>query len=129
MELTAEDIKSAPKMVEVLNQMLSTLEQLKQGQANQNQKPSSDQAKPAGSTTQAVPAHGMCDNQECEACAAQGEEIVGKAYAQGAHDTLAQLDQWLILAAGEDARQKIMELAARGKLLYERDQQSVKIVA
>ena len=80
-------------------------------------------------TAQSVPVHGLCDDQGCEPCNAQGQELVTNAFEQGQTAALENMDQWLLMAAGEEMRQKIAELAVRGRALYEASQQGVTIVA
>ena len=73
--------------------------------------------------------HGLCDDQGCGTCNAQGQELVNNAFAEGQTAALENMDQWLLMAAGEEMRQKIAELAVRGRALYEASQQGVTIVA
>ena len=98
-------------------------------QMMKNGKPSSEPS-PGSTTSEQVEArHGLCDNQTCESCVAQGQELVDAAFAQGQVAALENLDQWLIQAGGEAFRQKIVQLAAQGKEAYEQSQQEVRIVA
>ena len=92
--------------------------------------PSPKSADPAPvAAAQKAPAHGLCEGQDCEPCYAQGMELANTAFAEGQTAALENLDQWLLMAAGEEMRQKIAELAARGQALYEASQQGVTIVA
>lgn len=94
-----------------------------------NGKPSSGPLPSSTTSDQVEARHGLCEDQACESCVAQGQELVEAAFAQGQVAALENLDQWLIQAGGEAFRQKIIQLAAQGKEAYEQSQQTVKIVA
>mgnify|MGYP001591350603 CR=1 FL=1 len=92
----------------------------------QNVKPPSE---PSPNSAEAAQVHGLCDDPTCQPCAVHEQEVVDNAYHQGEIDTMERLDQWLILAGGEDLRQRVIQLAARGQQIDAENQQVVKIVA
>ena len=123
----------AAELTQVLSQQLSQVlgpikERLTALEAQmKSAKPSSEPS--PKSTEAAQELHGLCDDTACETCVGQGQEIVDAAFAQGKIAALEDLDQWLIQAGGEDFRQKIIQLAARGKEAWEQSQREVRIVA
>lgn len=125
-ELTQVLSQQLSQVLGPIQQRLTALEdQMKSAKPSKEPSPASSEA------AQDEPEHGpgLCDDQTCQGCLAQGQEIVDAAFAQGKIAALEDLDQWLIQAGGEDFRQKIIELAARGKVAYEQSQQEVRIVA
>lgn len=94
----------------------------------QSVKPSSEPSPDSAKTAQ-TELHGLCQDEACEPCVAQGQELVDGAYHQGQHDMLEVLDTWLLMAGGEEFRQKIVEFLARGQKAHEYSQQGIAINA
>lgn len=118
MPIVEKDLESRETLTKFLNSLEATVEGLK--------------ASSPGKKTelpQAAQAHGLCEDQACKACATQSQELVDAGFAQGQATALENLDQWLLMAGGEELRQKIILMAARGQALYEASQQGVSIVA
>ena len=107
---------------ERLQQMQTEIESLRS-----SEKPSPKSPDPRTAETAQV--HHLCDNQACEPCVAQGQELVDGAYHQGQHDLLEQIDNWLLMAGGEGFRQQFVQLMAKGQQAYNESQQQVKVVA
>ena len=123
----------AAELTQVLSQQLSQVlgpikERLTALEAQMKSAKPSSEPSPASSKV-AQELHGLCDDQACEVCVGQTQELAENAFAQGKVAALEDLDQWLIQAGGEDFRQKIIQLAARGKEAWEQSQQEVRIVA
>lgn len=81
------------------------------------------------SQAQAAQVHHMCEDQGCVSCVDQAQEIADASYQRGQHDMLEQMDHWLIMAGGEEFRQKIILAAAQGQKLYNESQQVMRVVA
>mgnify|MGYP001591169939 CR=1 FL=1 len=116
------DLKSALNpLMDRLAALETEIKTLKQSSASSPAK-----AEPAAAAQEL---HGLCEDQACETCAAQSQELVNGAFQQGRVAALEDMDQWLLMAGGEEVRQKIIEVAAHGQQLYEHSQQGVSIVA
>lgn len=93
----------------------------------QNGKSSSESSLTSAEAAQSD--HGLCGDEACGACVSKAQELFNVGFEQGGIVALENLDQWLIHAGGEDLRQKVILMAARGKEAYEASQQTVSIVA
>ena len=92
---------------------------LEAGTQTKSAKPSSEPSPKPTEASQAL--HGLCQDQECKACVEQAQELVDGAYAKGQADALDSYDRWLLMAGGEDFRQKILAAAVRGKQLCDQE--------
>lgn len=72
---------------------------------------------------------GFCGDPECKSCMSQATEIYEVGVRQSRESTLEEIDEALLLAAGEEMRQRITQLVAKGIQLRNRRNQEVSVVA
>lgn len=60
---------------------------------------------------------GLCQDESCSSCVTSAQELVDAAFAKGQEVLAANLDDALLLAGGEELRQKVTVIVNKGLLL------------